>query len=257
MAGKIAIIGGAGLIGTLLRTRLADRYELTAFDRRRARGVHRVDATKLEALESRLHGVETIIDLAAVARNDISWVEGAKNLSVTVTVLEAAHRCGVRRVVFASSNHVTGLYEREPPYSAIVAGDYDGLDPRQIPLIGHDWPLRPDGPYAIAKALGESACKLYAECYGLSTLCLRIGSVNRSDRPEEQRHFATLLSHDDLVRLVTRAVDAPAEVRHGIVYGVSANTWRFWDIAGARDLIGFEPQDDAERFRPAHDDGAV
>lgn len=255
MATKVVVTGGAGLIGTLLRTRLADRYELELLDRRRNRGVGRVDATKLESLESRLRGVDTIIDLAAITRNDLSWREAASNnLPATATVLEAARRCGVPRVVFASSNHVTGLYEREFPYSSIVAGDYDGLDPRRIPLIGPDWPVRPDGPYAIAKALGEAACKIYSECYGFSTLCLRIGTLNRGDRPRQQRDFATLLSHDDLIRLVTCAVDAPAEVKHGIFYGVSANTWRFWDIAGARDVIGFAPRDNAERFRPSHDE---
>ena len=63
------------------------------------------------------------------------------------------------------------------------------------------------------------------------------------------RHYATLLSHADLVRLVDCSLEAPPELRFGIYYGVSANTWRFWDLANAREELGFEPADDTERFR--------
>jgi nucleoside-diphosphate-sugar epimerase len=75
----------------------------------------------------------------------------------------------VRRVIFASSNHVVGLYERDPPYSAIVAGSYDGLDPAAIPLIRADAPIRPNGLYAVGKAFGEALARLYAEEHGLSS----------------------------------------------------------------------------------------
>ena len=97
--------------------------------------------------------------------------------------------------------------------------------------------------------LGETASRYYAERYGLSCICLRIGTVNREDRPLQPRHFATLLSHSDLVRIADCAIRAPRELRYGVYYGVSANTWRFWDIANAREELGYVPQDDAERFR--------
>jgi GDP-D-mannose dehydratase len=163
--------------------------------------------------------------------------------------LEGARRAGVRRYVFASSNHVTGLYERELPWSAIVAGDYTGIDRAAIPQIGTSSPIRPDSAYAVGKAIGEAAAQLYSDTYGLSAICLRIGTVNRADRPQQPRHFATLLTHADLLRLVQCALDAPDELRFGVYYGVSRNTWRFWDISDAAADIGYEPQDDAERFR--------
>jgi hypothetical protein len=97
--------------------------------------------------------------------------------------------------------------------------------------------------------LGEAASRYYAERYGLSCICLRIGTVNGANRPLRPRHFATLLSHPDLVEIVDCAIRAPRELRYGVYYGVSANTWRFWDIANAYDELGFDPQDDAERFR--------
>ena len=67
------------------------------------------------------------------------------------------------------------------------------------------------------------------------------------------RHYATLLSHGDLVRLVDCALRAPLELRYGVYYGVSANTWRLWDVANAAKELDFEPQDDAERFRSGAD----
>ena len=139
---------------------------------------------------------------------------------------------------------MTGGYEREPPYSAIVAGDYDGLDPDWLPLVGTNRPVRPDGPYALGKILGEAAARWCSDAFGLSTICLRIGTVNAEDRPLDPRHFATLLTHADLLRLVEAALTV--DVPFAVCYGVSRNTWRFWDISNE---IGYEPQDDAERYR--------
>jgi nucleoside-diphosphate-sugar epimerase len=141
------------------------------------------------------------------------------------------------------------MYEREWPWSAIVGSDYTGVDPAAIPQIRTSSPIRPDSAYAVGKALGEDAVRLYSDTYGLSAICLRIGTVNRADRPETPRHFATLLTHADLLRLVECALEAPEELRFGVYYGVSQNKWRFWDISDAAADIGYEPQDDAERFR--------
>src|SRR5919107_2382311 len=85
---------------------------------------------------------------------------------------------------------------------------------------------RPDGPYAVSKAIGEAAARYFADVHGLSVICLRIGAVNRGDRPRDMRHLSTLLTHRDLVQLVERCIDAPDELRFAVLYGVSANTWR-------------------------------
>ena len=80
-------------------------------------------------------------------------------------------------------------------------------------------------------------------------MCLRIGTVNEVDRPGNPRHFATLLTHADLVRLVRAAIEAPESVRFAVVYGVSRNTWTFWDLDEARETLGYVPEDDAEAWR--------
>jgi NAD+ dependent glucose-6-phosphate dehydrogenase len=249
---KILITGAAGLLGRVLVGGLGERYAVSGIDRMGSRRgqMRRVDMSKQKGLDSLFDGFDTVIDLAALPSERTPWSEvWRNNLPATMNALDAARRGGVRRYVFASSNHVTGMYERAAPYAAISAGEYDGLDPRQTPLIEPSWPLRPDGPYAIGKALGEAAARYYSDAFGLSAICLRIGTVNRENTPTTPRQFATLLSHADLLRLVQAAVTAPADLQYGIYYGVSRNTWRFWDISDARDEIGYEPQEDAERFR--------
>jgi nucleoside-diphosphate-sugar epimerase len=250
---RVLITGAAGLIGTLLRERLSERYELRGVDRKRARGsgLHAVDLSRggRRALGA-FRDIGGVVDLAGASDADISWkIVLNNNIPVTTNVLEAARQNGVRRVVYASSNHVTGGYELDDPYARIVRGDVESLDPQEIPLITSAHPIRPDGPYAVGKAFGEAVGRYYADEYGLSVICLRIGTCNRAGRPERPRHFATLLTHDDLVRLVVAAIEAPDDLRFGVFYGVSANTWRFWDIADSREAMGYEPQDNAEAFR--------
>jgi nucleoside-diphosphate-sugar epimerase len=244
---RILITGAAGLVGTVLMRGLDGRYDLVGVDRalRRPANVHRRNLARSRGLAGIFDGVDAVVDLAGLASLRTEWkAVWRNNLPATLNVLEASRRAGVRRYVFASSNHVTGGYEREPPYSAIVAGDYAGLDPGSLPLVGADWPVRPDGAYALGKVLGEAAARWYSDAFGLSAICLRIGTVNAEDRPLQPRHFATLLTHADLLRLVEAALTA--DVRFGVCYGVSRNTWRFWDTSNE---IGYDPQDDAERYR--------
>jgi nucleoside-diphosphate-sugar epimerase len=206
--------------------------------------------TRLDSIASRFRDQHVVIDLAADPRGGAPWeVVYRNNMRATYNAYEAARRAGVRRVVFASSNHVTGEYERDEPYASVVAGRYKGLDPRGLPMITSRHAVRPDSYYGVGKAFGEALGRFYAEEHGLSVICLRIGSVSAADRPSEPRDFATLLTHADLVRLVQSAIEAPGEVGFAVVYGVSDNTWRFWDLDEARSLLGYAPRDNAESWR--------
>ena len=207
---KVLITGAAGLIGGILRDGLTSDYEVSGVDIRPADGFATnvvADTTDLEAVLPAYDGVDTVIDLASVPDQDSPWdVVYANNLPSTYNALEAARRAGARRVIFASSNHATGNYEDDEPYASIVAGKYEGLEPGNVPLVTVDMPIRPDGPYGIGKAFGEAAGRYYSDRYGLSVICLRIGTLNREGRPLVPRHFATLLSHRDLVQLARRTL---------------------------------------------------
>ena len=150
------------------------------------------------------------------------------NIVGTYNLYEAARQHGVKRIVFASSNHVTGFY-------------------RQDEVIDATLPVRPDGYYGLSKAFGENLSRFYFDRYGIETVCLRIGSS--FPEPKDRRMLATWLSYDDLERLVVAALTAPV-VGHSIVYGMSDNTTTWWDNTPARH-IGFRPQDSSEPFRAA------
>jgi len=247
----VLVTGAAGLIGRILLDGLADEYAVHGLDVRRGPGVdHVVDASRGRRLTRRFEGMRAVVDLAADASVSASWkTVSGNNIPATANALEAAREAGVQRVVFASSNHVVGMYERDEPYASIVAGRYEGLDADDLPRLTSDVPIRPDGPYGIGKAFGEAAARYYAEEHGLSAICLRIGTVNAANRPESPRQFATLLTHRDLVQLVRCCLAAPDSVRFAVLYGVSANTWRFWDLEEARRTVGYAPVDDTEAWR--------
>jgi uronate dehydrogenase len=254
--GRVVITGARGLVGQVLGKTLACDYELAGVDARRRigrDGVVRADMAQLRHAERALDGADVVIDLAS-ANWQRPWEDVRdNNIPAAWNTLEAARRRGVRRVVYASSNHVTGLYERDDPYASIIAGNYEELDPATVPRITTAMAIRPDTPYGVGKALGEAAARYYAEAHGLSVLCLRIGTLNRASRPTATRHFATLLTHADLASLVRCCIEAPPDLAFGVFYGVSANTWRIWDVEDARRAIGYQPQDDAERWRSRSD----
>ena len=78
----------------------------------------------------------------------------------------------MKRFLFASSNHVTGLYENDRPYRAIVEGEFEGLDAERLDRIMHEWPIRPDSVYGARKAFGEALGRYALDRNG----CLRWSS---------------------------------------------------------------------------------
>jgi hypothetical protein len=171
------------------------------------------------------------------------------NIVATYNVFAAARQAGVPRLIFASSNHAVGMFELDEPYARIRQGNYADLDPATFPRIDHTVRIRPDGYYGISKAFGEAMGAYYAENCGMSVICLRIGTVNRHNSPmRDIRHMATWLSHRDLAQLIDRCLSVEG-LRFEIFYGVSGNTWHFWDLAHAERVLGYAPQDNAETYR--------
>ena len=239
---RVAITGAGGLIGAFLARELAGQHDVRALERADA------DVTDMRALERAFEGCDAVVHLAAASEVNAPWSAVLPaNLVGAHHVFEAAYRAGVARVVFASSNHVVGMYEWDDARFA------DPSRPMEVPA---DAPVRPDSLYGASKAWGEAVGRFFAERKGVSVICLRIGWVTDDDRPpvaapdaspEEadiaRRGAGMWLSRRDCLSLVEASL--VADVRFGIVYGVGDNVGRWLSLDEGAELLGWRPLDGA------------
>jgi uronate dehydrogenase len=232
---RLLLTGAAGGLGRELRTRLrphCDTLRLSDIaDLGDAAPGEELMPARLEdadAVLALLAGVDAVVHLGGVSTEQ-PWAPVLQaNIIGVYNLYEAARKQGVKRVVFASSNHVTGYY-------------------RQDEVIDTHAPVRPDGLYGVSKAFGENLSRFYFDRYGIETVCLRIGSAFAE--PKDRRMLATWLSYDDLERLVVACLTAPL-AGHTVIFGMSDNTTTWWDNRRAAH-IGYRPQDSSEPFRAA------
>ena len=230
---KIALSGAGGQLGSVVRTALIAR----GIPLRSAAGskplaplvegedVMHGDLRDPAVVDRLLEGVDVLIHFAgtSVERPLPEIIDN--NLRALVEVYEGARRQGVRRVVFASSNHAIGMY----------------------PVTEHlslDCALRPDGFYGLSKVWGEALARMYWDKHGIESICVRIGSC--LERPTEPRHLSTWFGHGDLMHFLDRCVEAE-DVGFLTVWGVSANTRSWWDNSGA-ERLGYQPTQNAEAY---------
>jgi uronate dehydrogenase len=229
------ITGAAGGVGTFLRAGLADLgWSIRGFDLVAPKDPGAAewilgDVTDAAAVEAAMKDVDVVVHLAGIPVEDHFAKILHANIDGTYQVFEAARRAGVPRVLYASSNHAVGYYER--------ASFPDGP-------IGAGVRPRPDTYYGVSKVFGEAIGSFYADRYGIAVACVRIGSCFAE--PRTRRMLDTWLSPADAVRLFHALATAPG-LGYEIVYGVSANRTGWMDLAPARRL-GYEPQDDSSAY---------
>lgn len=233
--GRLLLTGAAGSLGRELRPRLARCCKtLRLSDRAEMGAAGPGEEVVVAALEDKtamlglLHEVDAVVHLGGISTEQPWDAILPANVVGIYHLYEAARRNGVKRIVYASSNHVTGFY-------------------RQDEVITTRDPVRPDGLYGLSKAFGENLAQLYWDRYGLETVSVRIGSS--FPEPKDRRMLATWMSFDDTERLIVAALTAPV-VGHTVVYGSSDNLTSWWDNTAARHL-GYRPQDSSEVFRAA------
>ncbi|ARF54750.1 NAD-dependent epimerase/dehydratase family protein [Streptomyces gilvosporeus] len=229
----VLLTGAAGGLGTLMRELLPPYgYRLRLFDRRPVDGAPDAviaDLSDKEALRAAVAGVDAIVHLAGISLEAPFEKILRSNIGGTYHLYEAAREAGVRRVVFASSNHAVGFTPRPEDGSAA------------IPV---NTPRRPDTYYGLSKGFGEDLASLYWDLHGIETVSVRIGSCYPA--PTSVRMLSIWLSPGDCARLLHAALTAPG-VGHTVVYGSSANTRLWWDLSAAR-ALGYDPQDDSEPY---------
>lgn len=251
MTKRILVTGMSGLIGGAVRQHLESRYNLTALNRSLVPGVRTVqaDIAEFDSILPAFEGQDTVVHFAASARGSDPWERVRDpNLIGVYNVFEAARRAGVSRVIFASSGSTISGWEQVQPYRALVNGDYENVLP-PWPMITHETPVRPAGVYGATKVWGEALARQFTDSSELSIICLRIGLVNEDNRPTDSRQFSVWCSQRDISQMVERCIIAPSELKFDIFYALSRNKWGYRDISHAREVVGFEPNDEAEAFR--------
>jgi len=231
---KVLITGAAGDVGTRLRRLLKDVYDLRVSDIKRPADLRadekfmQADLAQLDQVERIVDGMDGIIHLGGFS------VEGPwetilhANIIGCYNLFEAAREHGVKRVVFASSNHAMGFYPRA----------------QKIPI---DVTVRPDSRYGVSKAFGEALGAMYADKHGLRVLCLRIGNVG--DQPLDLRRLSIWLKPEDLAQLVRIGLEHP-DLRFEVFYGMSDNARAWWDNSRAY-AFGYRPTGRAEDHKDA------
>jgi UDP-glucose 4-epimerase len=171
---RALVTGGAGFIGShIVEELLGQGHSVRVLDNFSSGKRENLDGLsgKLEVLEgdlrdpqavqAALRGVELVFHLAAFVSVPQSMSDPetcfAVNVAGTASMLEAARRAGVRRVVLSSS---TAVY-----------GDTDVFP------VTEEACLRPLSPYALSKQVNELYAGLYTHTFGLPVVALRYFNV--------------------------------------------------------------------------------
>jgi uronate dehydrogenase len=229
---KILITGAAGDVGTRLRKLLKGVYSLRVSDIRKPADLGAddefvaADLGDYEQTKQITAGFDGIVHLGGYSVEGPWETIHKSNIVGCYNLFEAAYRSGVKRIVFASSNHAVGFYPRDRK-------------------IGVDVTVRPDSRYGVSKAFGEAVGALYADKHGLRVTCIRIGNVG--DKPLDKRRLSIWIKPEDLAQLIRIGLEHP-DIRFEIFYGASDNAAGWWDNSNAR-RFGYRPQFRSEDFR--------
>jgi NAD+ dependent glucose-6-phosphate dehydrogenase len=252
MDDPVLLTGAGGRVGQAILCGLGETHDWRLLDREplsddclppgvTAADVCVGDVTDRETVAAAMEGVGAVIHLAGDPRPEAPWNSVlTNNIDGTQTVFEAAVAAGVEKVAFASSNHAVSAYETDERTPGIYRVDDDyRLDGTELP--------RPGNLYGASKAAGETLGRYYHDADGLSVVCVRIGNLTEGHPPRNyERGQAMWLSHRDCAHLFDRCLRADYE--YEIVYGISDNERKYYSIERAKEVLGYDPQDDSAEY---------
>ncbi|MFL2789775.1 MAG: NAD-dependent epimerase/dehydratase family protein [Paracoccaceae bacterium] len=229
---KIVLTGAAGRLGSYLReplSKMADQLLSTDISNDIGSLYNnetfvKADLAEMSEIKPLMKDADMVVHFGAYVDEGPFEKLWGPNFVGSYNVWESARLAGVKRVIYASSIHAVGMYPRNQ-------------------FIGVDVPHRPDGFYGLAKCFTEDLGRMYWEKSGLEAVCLRIYSAAAV---VSSRSLSTWLSYDDLIQLVTRAIDTPT-VGFTISYGISNNDRAVVDNSAAT-YLGYKPKDNAEQY---------
>jgi len=229
---RILFTGAAGNLGRRLRphlhqfadiVRLADLADIGPA--LAGEEVVQCDLADREQVMKMCEGVDAILHFGGVSTEEAFEPIMQANILGMANLYEAVHKLGIRRVVFASTNHTMGMYKTTDRVDATM-------------------PTRPDGYYGVSKVFGEQLSRYYWDRFGIETVCIRIGYC--WEEATNYRQMVTWLGLDDLVQLLYRSLVTP-RVGHTITFGVSDNDGAWWDARHSTHLA-YKPAQSSRQF---------
>ncbi len=174
---KVVVTGGAGFIGSHIVDALIERgFDTHSVDvhvvdnyaagKREDRinpktTYHEVDIRSTEKVQDIFNGTDVVFHTAAIPRVPYSVEHPVEttdvNITGTVSVLTAAAKAKVRRVVYSSSGSASGAQKTLP--------------------LSEDLPVNPVNPYGLQKYIGELFAGMWPGIYGIETVSLRYFNV--------------------------------------------------------------------------------
>lgn len=229
---RVLITGAAGNLGKAMRVALANwATELRLSDIAPVTDLLpneefvQCDLGDADAVMSLVQGCDGIVHFGGVSTENTFDNILNGNIKGAYNLYEAARKHGVKRIFFASSNHVIGFHDRET-------------------LLDAKCEMRPDSVYGLSKGFGELLAQYYYDKFGIESALVRIGSC--FPKPLNRRMLSTWLSEGDLADLIKK-VYAADRLGCTVVYGVSNNPSTWWDNRHAK-FLGWTPKDSSAVF---------
>ena len=263
---KVVVTGAAGLIAGHLLPFFHERYDLTLLDVRTTnRQGNEVEGLQIadlidkdrDAYRGYFRGADAVVHLGFTrdqASIDADFAAEMANVQMAYNVYHVCLEEKIRRVVVTSSNHAADYYED------LI------LDHRHDPISAQNQ-NRSYAFYGWAKDVYEHLGFVFAlgkqTGTPLENVQIRIGGPRENDIErlelgdlrQMRRALAVYISKRDLAQLYIKSIETEDirdqfGVPFQIFYGISGNSHAFWSIVNAREVIGYEPEDNSEhRFR--------
>jgi NAD+ dependent glucose-6-phosphate dehydrogenase len=246
MDDPVLLTGAGGRVGEAILQGLGDEYDwrLMYHNPPAEEPAHEYlvgDVIDDETVREAVDGVGAIIHLAGDPRPSAPWKSVlSNNIDGTQKMYEAAVEAGVDRFVYASSNHAVGAFETDARTPEMYRTDDDyRLDGSELP--------RPGNLYGVSKATGEILGRYYHDEHGITVCNVRIGNLTEGHPPiDYERGQAMWLSYPDCAHLHQRTLEADYD--YEIVYGISDNDRKYYSLERAKEVLGYDPQDNSAEW---------
>ena len=244
---KIGITGAEGTIGSVLRKGLSNKYKIISFTLQTQDFESvQMDLSNNNEIKGKFEGLDALIHLAADPRPEASWESVKKNnLEATYNVYNEVKNAGVKKIIFASTNHTQ--------HGDTLLSTPETLDLKKNKILSLENNTNPDSLYAVSKLFGEDLGKYFSEQHKIKFIGLRIGWIVKGDdptimcgTPSEDYLRSMYLSHRDCIQAFERALESSRDFL--IAYAISNNSTKVFDLKETSRTLNFYPEDDSENY---------